>query len=189
MIESGHEISPEGTLDLRERYDIPTDVQRFILQVCWAQHDAQWFLKSKNKFGIERANELNQGVVFSMGKIEARHVLSALNIQKYSIKSIYEVFKIINTFMYVFFPGIMDFQLVPLSDSEGVGIVTRCYVWEEVKKSRGEAEYICACNFRHRGWLEAMDVKGKILPVKRVPDGDDLCEFRFILQQTGAASY
>ena len=72
--------------------------------------------------------------------------------------------------------------MVNTSDTEGVGLVRKCYVWEEVMRSKGEAEYICACNDRHRGWLEAMELKGKILPVKRIPDGDDACEFRFILQ-------
>ncbi|UCC59288.1 MAG: hypothetical protein JSV02_05870 [Dehalococcoidia bacterium] len=170
-----------------ERYDIPADVQKFILQLCWAQHDAQWFLKSKRRYGIEQANELNQEVIFSMAKIEARHVLSALNIPEHASKSILEIFKIMNTFMYVFFPGIMEFDMVPVSESEGVGIVNKCYIWEEVKKSKGESEYMCACNFRHRGWLEAMGAKGKILPVKRISDGDDSCEFRFVLQPAASA--
>lgn len=168
-----------------ERYDLPPEVQKFILQLCWAQHDAQWFLKSKRRYGIKEANETNQEVIFSMGKIEARHILNALNIEKHTVKSIYDVFKLINTFMHVFVPEIMEFQMVLVSETEGVGIVNRCYVWEEVKRAKGEAEYICACNVRHRGWLEAMDVNGKILSVKRVPDGDDSCEFRFILPCPG----
>jgi hypothetical protein len=163
-------------------YDIPIESQKFILQLCWAQHDAQWFLKTKRRDGTEKANDMNQQVIFSMSKIEARHVLNTLGIQKHTIRSIPEVFKIINTFMYVFIPEIMDFEMVTISENEGVGIVNRCYVWEEVKRAKGETEYLCACNVRHRGWLEAMDVKGKILPVKRIPDGDDACEFRFILQ-------
>ena len=97
-------------------------------------------------------------------------------------RTIPEVFKLINTFMHVFVPEIMEFELVTVSATEGVGLVNTCYVWEEVRRAKGEAEYLCACNARHRGWLEAMDVKGKILPVKRIPDGDDSCEFRFILQ-------
>jgi hypothetical protein len=170
-----------------DRYDIPADVQKFILQLCWAQHDAQWFLKSKRKYGIERANEMNQEVVFSIGKIEARHVLNALSIPENESKSIPEIFKIFNTFMHVFFPEIMEFVMVAVSEMEGVGIVNKCHIWEEVKKSKGESEYMCACNFRHRGWLEAMGAKGKILPVKRIPDGDDACEFRFILQPPASA--
>jgi hypothetical protein len=185
MSESRYEVFPEKIFAVEDKFDISMDVQKFILQVCWAQHDAQWFLKSKRKFEIEKANELNQEVLFSMGKIEARHVLNALNIQKYSVKSILNIFKIMNTFMYVFFPEVMEFRLISLSESEGVGVVYKCYIWEEVKRSKGEAEYKCACNARHRGWLEALGVKAKILPVKRLPDGDDSCEFRFILPQSG----
>ena len=188
MRESGYEVFPEKICAIEDKYDIPMDVQKLILQVCWAQHDAQWFLKSKKKFEIEKANELNQEVIFSMGKIEARHVLNALSIRKYTIKSVFDIFKIMNTFMYVFFPGVMEFRLIPLAEGEGVGVVYRCYIWEEVKRSRGEAEYTCACNVRHRGWLEAMGAKAKILPIKRLPDGDDSCEFRFILQQSLTSS-
>lgn len=173
----------EGLFIVDRKYDIPPESQKFILQLCWAQHDAQWFLKSKSKFGTEEANALNQQVIFSMGKIEARHVMNSLNIKAYTIRTIPDVFSIINTFMDVIVPKIMDFKLQALSDSEGVGIINKCYVWEEVRKSGGESEYICACNSRHRGWLQAMGVKGKILPVKRISDGDDICEFRFILQE------
>lgn len=185
---SPYENSAEEIFVLHDKYNIAMDAQKLVLQLCWAQHDAQWFLKSKNKFGIEKANEVNQEVVFSIGKIEARHVLNALGIQKYTIKSVLDVFKIMNTFMYVFFPGIMDFQMIPLSETEGAGVVYTCYIWEEVRKSKGEAEYLCACNARHRGWLEAMGVKAKILPIKLISDGDDSCEFRFILQQSGVVS-
>lgn len=188
MSESRYEVFPEKLFAVEDKYDIPMDMQKFILQVCWAQHDAQWFLKSKKKFEIEKANELNQEVILSMGKIEARHVLNALNIKKYTIKSVFDIFRIMNTFMYVFFPGVMEFRLIPLSESEGVGVVHKCYIWEEVKRSKGEAEYACACNARHRGWLEAMGAKAKILPIKRLPDGDDCCEFRFILQQSITSS-
>jgi hypothetical protein len=164
------------------RFDIPLEAQKFVLQLCWAQHDAQWFLKAKRRLGIEASNDLNQEVIFSMGKIEGRHIMNALGIAPQSVRTIPEIFKVMNTFMHVIVPEIMKFEMAAVSDTEGVGIVNKCFVWEEVRKSRAEAEYTCACNFRHRGWLEAMGAKGKILPVSRISEGDERCEFRFILQ-------
>ena len=76
---------------IKDKYKISLETQKFILQMCWAQHDAQWFLKSKSNIGIKEANELNQKVVYSMGTIEAKHIMSALNIEKGSIKSISEL--------------------------------------------------------------------------------------------------
>ena len=152
--------------------------------MSWAQHDAQWFLKTKKRYGVKEGNELNQQVVFSAGKIEARHVLNGLNIQKGTVNSIPEIFKIMNTFMDVLFPNIMKFKFVVLSDKEGLGIVKKCFIWQMVQKSKTESEYFCACNYRHRGWLEAIGVKGKIIPVKRIPDGDKICEFRFLLESS-----
>jgi hypothetical protein len=177
---------PDTQTPIDGRYDIPPETQKFILQLCWAQHDAQWFLKSKRRLGIEASNDLNQEVIFSMGKIEARHIMNALGIPHRGVSTIPEIFKVMNTFMHVIVPEIMKFEMAAVSDTEGVGIVNKCFVWEEVRKSRAEAEYTCACNSRHRGWLEAMGARGKILPISRISDGDQRCEFRFILQPSEA---
>ncbi|UCD00592.1 MAG: hypothetical protein JSV23_06795 [Promethearchaeota archaeon] len=163
----------------KEKYNIPLETQKFILQMCWAQHDGQWFLKSKRKYGINEANQLNQMVVSSIGKIEARHILNALGIKRASINSIPEIFKIMNTFMDVIIPKVMKFKFIIHSEREGIGLVEKCFVWKEVEKSKEAQEYICACNFRHRGWLEAMGVNGEIIPLKRISDGDDVCKFKF----------
>ena len=152
--------------------------------MCWAQHDGQWSLKSKSTFGIEEGNKLNQRVIFSMGKIEAKHILSALGIRRGTVKTIPEIFKIMNTFMDVIIPKIMKFQFIVDSQKEGRGIVIKCFIWEEVKKSKKEKEYYCACNFRHRAWLEALDVDGEVIPLNRFPDGDNLCEFKFVLNES-----
>lgn len=166
---------------VEERYDLSLEAQKLILQVCWAQHDAQWFLKTMKKHGSEEANRMNHEVIFSMGKIEARHAMNALNIKKDEIRSIPDIFKTMNTFMHIFFPAVMKFKMVVHTDREGSGIVDKCYIWEEVKKSKGEAEYVCSCNARHRGWLAATGVEGRIEPIQLIPRGDKCCEFSFRL--------
>ncbi|NHI94841.1 MAG: hypothetical protein EAX96_20295 [Candidatus Lokiarchaeota archaeon] len=169
------------SIKINERYKLSIDTQKFILQMCWAQHDSQWFLKSKKEFGIEDGNRLNQQVLKSMGKIEARHILNALGIERGSVHSMTEIFKIMNTIMDTLFPKIMKFDFIVNSEMEGLGIVKKCFIWNMVKKSKGEAEYTCACNFRHNGWLEALGVQGEIIPLKRISLGDEICEFKFRL--------
>lgn len=44
------------------------------MDACWFAHDGQWFLKVKDRFGLETAMELNELAVHAMGKIEARRV-------------------------------------------------------------------------------------------------------------------
>lgn len=166
----------------KEKYNIPIETQKFILQMCWAQHDGQWFLKSKKKHGIKEANYLNQQALYSMGKIEARYILSALGIKKGTVKTLSEVIKVMNTFMDVIVPKVMKFKFIINSEKEGSGIVEKCYIWKEVEKSKEANEYECACNFRHKGWIDALGINAKIVPVKRIPDGDDLCEFQVILE-------
>jgi len=167
---------------IEDKFEIPLQTQKLILQICWAQHDAQWFLKSKKKYGSSDGNLLNQEVIYSMGKIEARHVLNALGMSKEIISSIPEIFKVMNTLMDVLFPPLMKFRFVVLSEKEGLGIVEKCFIWEEVKKSKGESEYQCACNARHRGWLAATCSGGQIIINKLIPKGDAICEFRFVMQ-------
>lgn len=174
-------IKDNSMREIKDKYKMSLDTQKFILQMCWAQHDGQWFLKAKKEFGILEANQLNQRVLSSMGKIEARHVLTGLNIPQGTIKSISEIFKLMNTFMDLFIPKIMKYRFIVHSEVEGVGIVEKCFIWKMVQKSKEEAEYVCACNFRHRGWLEAMGVKGEIIPLKLISRGDKTCEFKFIL--------
>ena len=169
---------------LKEKFDINLATQKFILQMCWAQHDGQWFLKSKRELGIQKANELNQNVIFSMGKIEAKHIMNALGIKRGTIKTIPEIFKIMNTFMDVIIPKIMNFSFVVHSDKEGDGVVKKCFIWEEVKKSKKENEYSCACMFRHRGWLDALGVECDLNAIKRFPDGDDKCVLKFTIEDS-----
>ncbi len=44
------------------------------MDACWFSHDGQWFLKVKERFGLETAMELNEAAVHAMGKIEARRI-------------------------------------------------------------------------------------------------------------------
>ncbi len=173
---------------IKEKYDINLATQKFILQICWAQHDGQWFLKAKRDFNIQEANELNKKVIFSMGKIEAKHIMNALGVKRGNIKTVPEVFKMMNTFMDVIIPKIMKFRFVVHSDKEGVGIVNKCFIWEEAKKSKKENEYFCACLSRHRGWLEALGVEGDITAIKRFPEGDNECILKIVLKDSGLES-
>ena len=51
----------------------PAAAVRFV-DACWFSHDGQWFLKVKDRFGLEAAMELNEAAVHAMGKIEARRI-------------------------------------------------------------------------------------------------------------------
>jgi len=174
------EVSTEERI--KGKYEIPLATQKFILQMCMAQWDGQWYLKSKKRCGIEDANELNQRVVFSIGKIEAQHILNSLGIKRGDINTVSEMFKMMNTFMDVLIPKVMKFKFFANSKMEGIAIVDKCFIWKEVQKSKDVSDYECACNFRHRGWLEAMGVNGKIIALKRFSNGDDMCKFKFTLK-------
>ena len=167
---------------VKDKYDINPKTQKFILQMCWAQHDSQWYLKTKRKYGVDVANQLNQEVILSMGKIEARHILSALGIKKGSVNSSQEFVKIINTIMDVIIPKIMKFNLIVDSDKEVTCYVDKCFTWEQVKKAGGEKTFKCSCSARQKGWTDAMGINPKIIHSKSIPEGDEICEFKVFLE-------
>ena len=178
-----NQYEKSSTRVIKEKYEIPLETQRFVLQMVMAQWDGQWYLKSKKRYGIKEANELNQSIVFSMGKIEARHILNALGIKDGTVNSMAEIFKLFNTFMDLLIPKVMKFKFFADSETKGTAIVDKCFIWKEVMKSKDASDYECACNYRHRGWLEAMGVNGKITALKRFSNGDNCCEFKFILEE------
>lgn len=179
MLENQNKVRDKRKI--KEKYEIPLATQKFILQMSMAQWDGQWYLKSKKRYGIKEANELNQNIVFSMGKIEARHILNALGIKVGTVNSMAEIFKLFNTFMDLLIPKVMKFKFFADSETKGTAIVDKCFIWKEVMKSKDASDYECACNYRHRGWLEAMGVNGTIIALKRFSNGDDMCKFKFIL--------
>ena len=166
----------------KDKHEINLSTQKFILQMCWAQHDGQWFLKTKRKDGTEVSNERNLEVIRSMSKIEAKHILNAIGYKKGVQYSIQELFKIINTILDVILPKIMKFKLYINSDKEGGALVKKCFIWEQVKKAKGEKEYNCMCMPRLQGWLYAMGVNAEVKALQLIPEGDKHCEFRFILK-------
>jgi len=151
--------------------------------MCWAQHDAQWFLKTKKDRGFEEANQLNLRVISTIGRIEARHILNALRIKKGSIKTIPELFKVVNTIMDMVFPKVVKLKLIVQSDQVGVILVKKCVYWQEVKKAGVENEYICVCTNRTQSWVDTIGIKGELKTLKRFSDGDDRCLFEFKLNK------
>ncbi len=52
-----------------------TDAERAELYFrLWWSHDGQWFLKARDELGLERAMELNERSIESMGRIEMREL-------------------------------------------------------------------------------------------------------------------
>lgn len=152
--------------------------------MCWAQHDGQWFLKTSNKFGFKVANELNQKAIKSMGKIESRHIMNALGIKKGTIKSIHELLKFLNTGFDLGTPkGIMKYTFEILSDDEFLWSIKKCLIWELVKKAGNESDYVCCCDIRMSAWFDPLGFNVNKIVIKRFPDGDNICEFKFVVTE------
>ena len=168
----------------KDKYELSLDSQKFILQMCWAQHDGQWFLKTTKKFGFEVANELNQTVIKSMGKITSRYILNALGIKKGELKSSYEISKFINTVLDLVHPKpFLKYEIEILSDREFFARVKKCLIWDLVRKAGNESDYTCCCDMRMRAWLAPLGFNIDVFVLKRLPDGDKMCESKVVINE------
>jgi hypothetical protein len=127
----------------------PTEREK-LLRDLWVAHDGRWFLTAAAELGFEVANKLNQAVLKSMGKKEARELMTRTGT------------KIANAGD---FKAFLE-MAAPLYWPEGhvtgytggsnmmVRQVIHCYVWENVNKAGATSFYRCAAPLRFRAWLE-----------------------------------
>ena len=77
----------------------------------------------------------------------------------------------------------MKYEYEILSDTEVLWRVKKCLIWDLVKKAGNESDYACCCDMRLSAWLVSLGVSIEEFPIKRFPDGDNMCEFKFIVNE------
>jgi hypothetical protein len=161
------------TDDLRKR--LTAEVLQRILSENWFSHDARWFLKVSAEYGFDVGNRLNQTTLKSMAKTEMRRLLEATGYG--DIESGVDFAQMVELALAVYFPPPMLVGEVNTVDRDSVkGTITRCLVFDEVRKAGITGIYECACGCRHEGWLEACDLQGQVKIEKSMMRGDPVCE-------------
>ncbi len=72
------------------RAELKPAERRELLRELWWAHDARWFLKVAQELGFDTANRLNQAVIRSMGKTEAKELMTRTGAQLANIGDIKE---------------------------------------------------------------------------------------------------
>jgi len=149
-----------------------------LLRDLWVAHDGRWFLKAAEELGFDTANRLNQAIIRSMGKKEAKELMTRTGAQ---IADIGDIVEIIRTGGEIYWPEEHKHEMEVVGESLIVGRVLQCYVWANVKKA-GEsalAYYRCAAPIRFRGWVEAFGVPGEVIASKDIDECKGSCEISF----------
>ena len=161
------------TDDLRKK--LTPDVLRKILSENWFSHDSRWFLKVSAEYGFEAGNRLNQITLKSMARTEMRRLLEATGCGK--IESGEDFARVVELALGVYFPPpMLEGEARTVSHDSVTGVITRCLVFDEVRKAGIIGIYECACGCRHEGWLEACGLRGEVKIGKSMMRGDPQCE-------------
>ena len=153
----------------------PTEREK-LLRDLWVAHDGRWFLAVAAEFGFETANKVNQSILRSMGKKEAKEFMTRTGAEIANASD----FK---TFMEmggaIYWPEEHEYEIEIAGDNLMVGRVLHCYVWENVNKAGGLSFYRCAAPIRFRGWMEGLGIPGEVIATKECDTCNGSCEISF----------
>jgi hypothetical protein len=155
----------------------PTEREK-LLRDLWVAHDGRWFLAAATEFGFETANKLNQSILRSMGKKEARELMTRTGTQIASPSDFKEFLEMAGP---LYWPEEHVWEIEILTDNLIVGRVLHCYVWENVNKGGGTSFYQCAAPLRFRAWLEGLGIPGEVIATKECDTCNGSCEISFKL--------
>jgi len=153
----------------------PTEREK-LLRDLWVAHDGRWFLKTAEEYGFDTANRLNQTIIRSMGKKEAKELMTRTGTQIADVDDI-------KTFMEmgggIYWPEEHEYEIEIAGDNLILGHVLKCYVWENSRKAGALGPYRCAAPIRFRGWVDAFGVPGEVTGSSDVDRCNGSCEITF----------
>jgi len=147
-----------------------------LLRDLWIAHDGRWFLRAVQEWGFDTANRVNQAIIRSMGKKEAKELMDRTGAQIADIGDIVEIIKMGGE---IYWPEEHEYEIKISGDSLIIGRVLRCYVWENVNKAGGLLSYRCAAPTRFSGWVDAFGVPGEVIASKDCDECNGSCEINF----------
>ena len=147
-----------------------------LLRELWVAHDGRWFLKAAEELGFNTANRLNQAVIRSMGKKEAREFMTRSGAQVANASDFKRFLEMAGP---LYWPEEHVWRIEILTDNLMTGRVLHCYVWENVSKAGGLSFYRCAAPIRFRGWLEGVGVPGEVTGSSECDTCNGSCEISF----------
>ena len=129
---------------------------------CWMTHDGLWFYHCLQECGIEKTSKINQAAARSIGAVEAKRIINALDIKR--IETFEELKKLIDEGFDIVMGDFMDFIFD--CDTKNVMHVetNRCFAYEGIKKIGAIDGYDCGIFARVGGWFDGLGIKYEVNP-------------------------
>ncbi|MGA2285958.1 MAG: hypothetical protein ABSG55_06790 [Dehalococcoidia bacterium] len=153
----------------------PTEKEA-LLRDLWVAHDGRWFLKTAEEFGFDIANKMNMIVVKSMGKKEARELMTRTATEIASASDLKEFIEMAGPLYWL---EQHKTEIEIRADDFMVGRILHCYVWDNVRKAGGLSTYRCAAPTRFRGWMEGLGVPAEVIGTGECDTCNGSCEISF----------
>ncbi|MGD0765224.1 MAG: DUF6125 family protein [Dehalococcoidia bacterium] len=158
------------------RAELKPEERAKLLRDLWIAHDGRWFLKIAEEFGFDTANRINQAIIRSMGKKEAKELMIRTGAR---IANIDDVKRFLEMGGDIYWPEEHKREMEVIGDSVILGRVLQCYVWSNVNKAGGLSAYRCAAVIRFRGWVDAFGVPGEVTGSSECDKCNGSCDISF----------
>jgi len=133
-----------------------------LLIKCWMSHDARWFMAVAREYGMEVTNRLNRIAAHEIGKVEARRIVSALELPP--VKTLEDYLLAQEVFIGLLGPELLDYRVIKVGDSAYQVHVRRCFAHDNAARAGVADDLECGIFARVTGWLEALGLAYETSP-------------------------
>lgn len=133
-----------------------------LLVKCWMTHDGLWFYHCLQECGIEKTSKINQAAARTIGAIEAKRIVRALEIEK--IDSFEALRELIDGGFDTVRGDFMDFTFDCSEDGLMHIKTNRCFAYEGISKMGAIDGYDCGIFARMAGWFDGIGIEFEVDP-------------------------
>ena len=141
--------------------------------------DGLWFLEVENKFGFDKAFELDLKVWARYGPIMIKRIKKVLKVEDNNLEAFIQVFRVMSKI-----EG-SKFIIKEKSPKEVIMQVQYCPWWENLK--RANREKLVRCDIVDKEilpeWATSFNPKMDFKLIKSLPAGHDTCEWMISLKE------
>lgn len=165
----------------------PSEREALLIK-CWMSHDARWFMAVAREYGMEVTNRLNRIAAHEIGKVEARRIVSALELPP--VETLEDYLLAQEVLISLLGPELLDYRVIKVGDSAYQVHVRRCFAHDNAARAGVADDLECGIFARVTGWLEALGLAYETSPPlgKCLKARGQECVYTITLRQAGPAT-
>jgi len=138
------------------------EMEKDLLIKGWMSHDARWFMAVAERFGIDTANRLNQGVCREIGRVEMKRLTKSLALSP--PKDMVEYLNFNKAAFALYGSGLAEYEIKTLDHQSYERRLKRCFAYENIVRAGIKDQYECGILARIQGWINAQGLEHELKP-------------------------